>query len=126
MSLGRGDGAPATAAPVDVRTIPPDDGDEVFALIIGINDYPVTKSDLGAAVADADTIEGPNGVEERWGIRPGRDERSTRPGSPTMDGQASVTVTHEDLRVVKTAIFTAPGVFALCQRPVINVLAGYT
>lgn len=43
----------------------------------------------------------------------------------TMDCQTSVTVTHEDLRVVKTAISTAPGVFALCQRPVTNVLAGY-
>jgi hypothetical protein len=43
----------------------------------------------------------------------------------TVDCQTSVTVTHEDLRVVKTAISTAPGVFALCQRPVTNVLAGY-
>jgi hypothetical protein len=43
----------------------------------------------------------------------------------TVDSQTSVTVTHEDLRVVKTAISTAPGVFALCQRPVTNVLAGY-
>jgi len=49
------------------------------------------------------------------------DEQTT-----TMDCQTSVTVTHEDLRVVKTAISTAPGVFALCQRPVTNVLAGYT
>lgn len=80
MSLGMLDVAPATAAPVDVPIIPPDDGltgelapvvptpapfgaarashpGEVFALIIGINDYPGTKSDLGAAVADADTIE---------------------------------------------------------------------
>lgn len=44
----------------------------------------------------------------------------------TVDGQTSVTVTHEDLRVVKTAISTAPGVFASCQRPATNVLAGYT
>ena len=34
-----------------------------------------------------------------------------------MDRQTSVTVSHEDLRVVKTAIPTAPEVFASCQRP---------
>ena len=44
----------------------------------------------------------------------------------TMNGEASVTVTHEDLRVVKTSISTAPEVFALGQRPVTNVVAGYT
>jgi hypothetical protein len=44
----------------------------------------------------------------------------------TMNSQASVTVTHEDLRVVKTAISTAPEVFALGQRPVTNVVAEYT
>jgi hypothetical protein len=43
----------------------------------------------------------------------------------TMERQTSVTVTHEDLRVVKTAISTAPEVFALGQRPVTNVQAGY-
>lgn len=42
-----------------------------------------------------------------------------------MNSQTSVTVTHEDLRVVKTAISTAPEVFSLGQRPVTNVLAGY-
>src|SRR4051812_13000056 len=30
----------------------------------------------------------------------------------TVERQAGVTVTHEDLRLVKTAISTAPGVFA--------------
>jgi len=44
----------------------------------------------------------------------------------TVDCQTSVTVTHEDLRVVKTAISTAPGVFASGQRPVTNVLAEYS
>jgi hypothetical protein len=44
----------------------------------------------------------------------------------TMNGETSVTVTHEDLRVVKTSISTAPEVFALGQRPVTNVLAEYT
>jgi hypothetical protein len=44
----------------------------------------------------------------------------------TMERQTSVTVTHEDLRVVKTAISTAPEVFALGQRPVTNVQAGYS
>ncbi len=67
----------------DVPIIPPDDGlsgalapqgpapelfrpnratsvsgrNEVFALVIGINDYPGDRSDLAAAVADADTID---------------------------------------------------------------------
>jgi hypothetical protein len=45
--------------------------------------------------------------------------------APTMERQTSVTVTHEDLRVVKTAISTAPEVFALGQRPVTKVVAGY-
>jgi hypothetical protein len=44
----------------------------------------------------------------------------------TMNSQTSVTVTHEDLRVVKTSISTAPEVFALGQRPVTNVPAEYT
>ena len=30
---------------------------EVFALVIGIDDYPGTSADLGAAVADADTVD---------------------------------------------------------------------
>ena len=42
----------------------------------------------------------------------------------TMERQTSVTVTHEDLRLVKTAISTAPGVFALRQ-PVTNLMAEY-
>jgi hypothetical protein len=41
-----------------------------------------------------------------------------------MQRQTSVTVTHEDLREVKTAISTAPEVFASGQH-VTNVLAGY-
>jgi hypothetical protein len=44
----------------------------------------------------------------------------------TMERQTGVTVTHEDLRDVKTSISTAPEVFALGQRPVTNVQAGYT
>ena len=43
----------------------------------------------------------------------------------TMKSQTSVTVTHEDLRAVKTSISTAPEVFALGQRPVTNVPAEY-
>jgi hypothetical protein len=43
-----------------------------------------------------------------------------------MEGETGVTVTHEDLRVVKTAISTAPEVFSLGQRPVTNVQAGYS
>ena len=30
---------------------------DVFALVVGINDYPGSKHDLGAAVADADTVD---------------------------------------------------------------------
>jgi hypothetical protein len=45
--------------------------------------------------------------------------------APTMKRQTSVTVTHEDLRVVKTAISTAPEVFAYIKDPVTNVLAEY-
>ena len=100
----------------------------------------------------------------RVGIRCGRDDRSTRPASPsaskrathrcahwreiahrlgdmrdrhalltdavhqqttTMHGQTGVTVRHEDLRVVETAIPTAPGGLHSRQRTVTNVLAGY-
>jgi hypothetical protein len=43
----------------------------------------------------------------------------------TMNSQTSVTVRHEDLRLVKTAISTAPEVFALGQ-PDTNFMAGYT
>jgi hypothetical protein len=43
-----------------------------------------------------------------------------------MERQTSVTVTHEDLREVKTPISTAPEVFALGQRPVTNVQAEYS
>jgi len=45
---------------------------------------------------------------------------------PAMKRQTSVTVTHEDLRVVKTAISTAPRVFALGQPPVTNLAAEYS
>ena len=37
--------------------------------------------------------------------------------SATVERQAGVTVTHEDLRLVKTAISTAPGVFTLVNDP---------
>jgi len=43
-----------------------------------------------------------------------------------MHSQASVTVKHEDLRTVKTAISTAPEVFASDQLSVTNVLAEYS
>ena len=43
---------------------------------------------------------------------------------PAMKRQTGVTVTHEDLRVVKTAISTAPEVFALGQ-PVTNLMTEY-
>jgi hypothetical protein len=43
----------------------------------------------------------------------------------TMKRQAGVTVTHEDLRAVETAIPTASEVFLSDQRTVTNVLAGY-
>jgi hypothetical protein len=43
---------------------------------------------------------------------------------PAVERQTSITVRHEDLRVVKTAISTAPEVFALGQ-PVTNVPAEY-
>lgn len=38
---------------------------EVFALIVGIDDYPGTRHDLGAAVADADTV---NEALARFGV----------------------------------------------------------
>lgn len=83
MSLGMLDASPDALAPfvpADVPIIPPDDDlagelapavpapapfraarvgrpGEVFALIVGINDYPGTRSDLRAAVADADTVD---------------------------------------------------------------------
>jgi hypothetical protein len=44
----------------------------------------------------------------------------------TMHRQTSVTVTHEDLRVVATAITTASEVFASHQRTVTNVQAEYS
>jgi hypothetical protein len=44
--------------------------------------------------------------------------------TPTDERETSVTVRHEDLRVVKTAISTAPEVFALRQ-PVTNLMAEY-
>ncbi|HVM06926.1 MAG TPA: hypothetical protein VM345_00555 [Acidimicrobiales bacterium] len=46
---------------------------------------------------------------------------------PTMKRETSVTVTHEDLRVVKTAISTAPEVFSQVNDPsVTNVPAEYS
>jgi len=44
----------------------------------------------------------------------------------TVECQAGVTVTHEDLRLVKTAISTAPEVFSSDQTPVTNLPAKYT
>lgn len=53
-----GELAPVRAAPVPFEAVraQPRPG-EVFALIIGINDYPGSKHDLGAAVADADVVD---------------------------------------------------------------------
>jgi hypothetical protein len=45
--------------------------------------------------------------------------------APTMKRQTSITVTHEDLRVVKTAISTAPEVF-LSDQPDTNLMAEYS
>jgi hypothetical protein len=44
--------------------------------------------------------------------------------APAVKRQSSITVTHEDLRVVKTDISTAPEVF-ISGQPVTNLLAGY-
>ena len=62
----------------------------------------------------------PSDVRDRYPLL----SNPTNQQTATMHRQPSVTVRHEDLRVVKTAISTAPGVFALRQ-PVTNVLAGY-
>jgi len=45
---------------------------------------------------------------------------------PTVKGQPGVTVRHEDLRAVATAISTASEVFSSDQRTVTNVPAGYS
>jgi hypothetical protein len=50
---------------------------------------------------------------------------TTNQQTATMHRQPSITVTHEDLRVVETAIPTASEVFALDHGTVTNVLAGY-
>lgn len=54
-------GAPAVpAAPPPSFAPAPRPGDargEVFALVIGIDDYPGRRADLGSAVADADTVD---------------------------------------------------------------------
>ncbi|MFZ6003580.1 MAG: caspase family protein [Actinomycetota bacterium] len=52
-------GAVAPAAPIPTPFGPARVGrpGEVFAVVIGINDYPGRRSDLGAAVADADTVD---------------------------------------------------------------------
>ena len=51
---------------------------------------------------------------------------TTNQQTATMHRQPSVTVRHEDLRVVETAIPTASEVFSSHQRTVTNVPAGYT
>jgi hypothetical protein len=50
---------------------------------------------------------------------------TTNQQTATMHRQASVTVRHEDLRVVETPIPTASEVFASDQRTVTNVPAEY-
>jgi Caspase domain len=55
-SLG-GELAPALPAPVPYETARPGQVGEVFALVVGIDDYPGRRSDLQAAVADADTVD---------------------------------------------------------------------
>ncbi len=69
-------GPAPTFAPATVRA----DG-EVFALLIGIDDYPGRRSDLRSAVADVDTIEA---ALSAFGVPPGnrmvlRDGQATRP-----------------------------------------------
>jgi hypothetical protein len=49
--------APTAPAPTFEVTARQAASGEVFALIIGIDDYPGTSADLGAAVADADAID---------------------------------------------------------------------
>jgi hypothetical protein len=51
---------------------------------------------------------------------------TTNKQTATMHRQPSVTVRHEDLRVVETAIPTASEVFTSDQRTVTNVLAEYS
>jgi hypothetical protein len=55
-SLG-GELAPALPAPVPYEAARPGQVGEVFALVVGIDDYPGRQSDLQAAVADADTVD---------------------------------------------------------------------
>ena len=45
--------------------------------------------------------------------------------TPAMNSETSVTVSHEDLRFVKTANSTKPGGLHTCQRTVTNLMAGY-
>jgi hypothetical protein len=49
--------APAGPAPSFARGVRSANTGEVFALVIGIDDYPGGSADLGSAVADADTID---------------------------------------------------------------------
>ena len=64
-----GELAPAVPAPApfEQASVSGRDG-EVFALIVGINDYPGSRYDLGAAVADADTV---NEALARFGVPAG-------------------------------------------------------
>jgi hypothetical protein len=52
-----GELAPAVPAPVPFASAAPDGTGEVYALIVGVNDYPGGRSDLAAAVADADAVD---------------------------------------------------------------------
>jgi hypothetical protein len=49
--------APTGPAPAFASGARAQSGGEVFALVIGIDDYPGESADLGSAVADADTID---------------------------------------------------------------------
>lgn len=64
-----GELAPAVPAPAPFeQATVSGPGGEVFALIVGINDYPGSRYDLGAAVADADTV---NDALTRFGVPAG-------------------------------------------------------
>lgn len=52
-----GELAPVTPAPPPFQAAGHGQPGEVFALVVGIDDYPGRRSDLRAAVADADTVE---------------------------------------------------------------------
>ena len=63
-------GASRSAPPptFDLVQVPSRPTAQVFALVIGIDDYPGSSADLGAAVADADTVDA---ALDGFGVPPG-------------------------------------------------------